>query len=200
MDRVAATRRAQAERVARDAGLPKEVQDFLGRAAAGVAGEFTVAYKASDDSTTTLAQRPPDRRVDVAADGSVESVLRLGTGTFACRRETADGPWTCRKTAATEAGPDPDIGVFTSARIADTVQLLAGYKADYRFRVVDRRVAGARAQCLLTEPKKGGRADELCISSEGAILRVRTEQRTLEASRYRDGADASAFTLPAKPS
>jgi predicted small lipoprotein YifL len=198
VDKVAATRRAQAERVARDAGLPDEVQRFLARAAGAVAEEFTVAYRGSDGSVTTLVQRPPNRRVDVAdGSGSTESLLRLGTGTFACRRDSAASAWTCRKQPAGAGGPDPDLGVFSPARIADTVSLLTSVRGAYTFSVVSRTVVGAKASCLLTQPAKGGAADELCIAGTGALLRVHTAQQTVEATRYRDRADGAVFKLPA---
>jgi hypothetical protein len=192
---VAAARQAQAERVARDAGVPGDVQRFLGRAAAGVSRSFTVAYRGAGGTTTTLTQRPPDRRVDVVDSGTTESLLRLGTGTFACRRAQA-GPWTCAKQASA-AGPDPDLGVFSAARISDTVSALAAERGAYTFTVVSRTVAGAEASCLVTQPAKGGRADELCIARSGAILRVHTAQRTLDAVRYADHVDAKALKLPA---
>lgn len=195
VDKVAATRAAQAERVARDAGLPADVQRFLGRAAAGVSRSFTVAYRGADGVTTTLTQRPPDRRVDVVDNGSTESLLRLGTGTFACRRD-GTSPWTCTKQAAT-AGPDPDLGVFSAARISDTVAALTAAHGAYTFKVVSRRVAGADASCLVTQPTKGGQADELCIAASGALLRVHSAQRTLDAVRYEDKADENALKLPA---
>jgi hypothetical protein len=200
IDKVADARRAQAERVARDAGLPAEVQRFLGRAATGVAHRFTVVYKTAD-RTTTLVQRPPQRRIDVEATtnhGETESVLRLNQGTFACRDDTT-APWTCRKQAAGAEGPDPDLGVFGPVQIADAVQTLAGAKHDYRFKVAPATIAKAKATCLVTT-KPGAPPDEICISAEGAILRVRSATRTLEATSYRADADPARLRLPARPS
>jgi hypothetical protein len=196
VDKVADARRAQAERVARDAGLSADVQRFLGQAATGVASRFTVVYQ-SAGQTTTLVQRPPQRRIDVQDAHATESILRLNDGIFACRRPAAQN-WECHKQAPGAEGPDPDLGVFSPVQIADAVQTLAGAKHDYTFRIVAAKVAQTKAECLRTT-KPGAPADELCISAEGAILRIRSAQRTLEATRYRNEADPKALRLPAPP-
>lgn len=198
VERVADERRQQAERVARDAGLPEDVQRFLGDAAEGVGHTFTVVYRGAGDTETTLTQRPPARRIDVVAGTTTESVLRQDDGTFACRKE-GDGPWTCKLQAGPAAGPDPDLGVFSSARIADTVRSLNAAKGDYTFSVETRQVAGVKASCLLTTPVAGGTPDELCISREGALLRVKSKERSVEAESYKASADAAALRLPATP-
>ena len=198
IDKVADERRDQAERVARDAGLPDDVQRFLGQAAAGVRGTFTVVYGGA--KKTTLIQRPPARRIDVVAGTTTESVIRNDDGEFACRRE-GPSPWTCKRQTAPGSGPDPDLGVFSSARIADTVRMLNAAKGDYTFKVETQTVAGAKASCLLTTRTGAAEAepDQLCISKEGAILRVRSKATTLEAGSYKASADAAALNPPATP-
>jgi hypothetical protein len=199
IDKVAEARRDQAERVARDAGLPESVQHFLGDAAAGVKGTFTVVYRGVNK--TTLVQRPPERRVDVVAGDTTESVIRNGDGTFACRRASSTAAWKCTRQSSAGQGPDPDLGVFSSERIAATVRALSMSKADYRFEVKTRTIAKTKATCLLTTPKAepAKPPDELCFSKEGALLRVRSASQSLEAESYKATADAEALKLPAKP-
>lgn len=196
VEKLAAERRAQAEQVARDAKLDEDVQDFLGDAAEAVAATFTVVYE-RDGATTTLTQRPPDRRVDVAKGTTTESVFRVGGDVFACTQEQG-GPWECGAAPAS-AGLDPDLGVFSPARLSSTAKALGQSRDDYGFAIASRRVAGADARCLVTTPKSGGQADELCIASTGAILRVRSGAVSLEATSYRPEVRARAFDLPTAP-
>jgi hypothetical protein len=191
-ERTAAARRAQAEQAARDAGLPVDVQRFLGRAAAAVGQSFTVVYRGPASGTTTLTQRPPERRVDVTGDGT-ESVLRLRTGTFACRLPTGARGWSCQRRPA--GGGDPDVGVFSPDQVSATVAALASAEGTYRFAVASRRLAGTAATCL-TAAKPGAAADELCIAPTGAILRIHTARQSVDALRYHPGADAKTLRLP----
>jgi hypothetical protein len=173
------------------------VQRFLGRAAVGVAATFTVTYAGADGTRTTLTQRPPQRRVDVVAADTTESVLRLRDGTYACKQDTGRG-WECNRRTDPEAGgADPDLGVFAPTNLDETVESLAAARSSYRFSVVDRGLAGTKATCLVTTPIAGGDADELCIAPTGAILHIRTKQRSLDATRYRPTANPAAFRLPA---
>lgn len=189
VERVAQERRAQAEQAAKDAGLPEPVQTFLGQAASAVASAFTVTYEA-DGVRTTLAQRPPERRIDVMKDGQTESLLRLRDGTFACN---AQG---CKREDAAP-GIDPDLGVFAPGRLKQTVDALGAARAAFRFEVVDKQVAGITADCLVTTPEAGGEADELCIAPTGVILRIRSAAQKLEAVSYSATVDAAAFKAPA---
>lgn len=201
VDKIAEARRNQAARVARDAGLPDDVQRFLGQAAAGVRSSYTVVYRNVGAKKTTLLQRPPDRRIDVTDGATTESVIRNEDGTFACRRE-GENPWTCKRQAGPAVGPDPDLGVFSEDRIAETVRALSEAKSGYRFAVESRTVAGAKATCLVTTPTATpttSAPDELCISKEGAVLRVRSASQSLEAESYRPKAEAAAMRLPATP-
>jgi hypothetical protein len=197
---VADGRRAQAERAARDAGLPIAVQRFLGRAAEGAARRFTVTYRGPGDGRTVLVQRPPERRIDVVGGVTTSSLLRLRRGSFSCRQGTAG--WECDRQAAgtSAAGPDPDLGVFSPAQINDTVVALAAARTGYRFEVKAQRLAGTTATCLVTtKADAAGPPDELCIADEGAVLRVRTSTRTLEATAYKADVDPAALRLPAQP-
>jgi hypothetical protein len=199
IDKVADARWAQAARVAREAGLSADVQRFLGRAAAGVAATFTVTYSDGGGGPGTprsvVVQRPPERRVDVVNKDSTESLVRLRSGVYRCRVEDPE-PWRCSKAGTTD---DPDLGVFSSTQIAQTVDTLVASKAEYRFTVVAKRVAGARARCLLSTPVLHDKAvDELCIAANGALLRVHTAKRNLEAVRYRPKADPALLRLPGK--
>lgn len=188
IEQVADQRREQAERVAREAQLPEDVQRFLGQAAAAVAAEFTVVYEEAG-TRTTLAQRPPDRRVEVAKDGATETLLRLRDTTFACN------PQGCQE----QKGPaaiDPDLGVFAPQKLEESIDALGAARSSFRFDVVSRKVAGVAADCLVTTPMSGGPADELCIAPSGAIVRIRSESRSLEAVSYKDSTDPGAFKRP----
>jgi len=208
VDKVADARRAEAVQAARQAGLDAAVQAFLGRAAAAVGRSFTVTYQGPGASRTTLVQQPPDRRIDVA-DGGTESLFRLTSGTFACRRDAGpSAKWTCRKQATSSAGgsaagADPDLGVFSTAQLSATVEALAAARSAYRITVASRRLAGTTATCLVaTATAKAtasvkASADELCIAPDGAILRIHTAQQSLEALHYHAGADRAALRLPA---
>lgn len=188
IEQVAEQRRQQAERVARDAQLPADVQRFLGRAAAAVGASFTVSYDEAG-VRTTLTQRPPDRRIDVTKDGATETLLRLRDGTFACNQSG------CKKQEG-PAGIDPDLGVFAPLDLEEAVGALGSQRDAFRFEVVATDVAGITADCLVTTPVAGGEAEELCIAASGAIVRIRAGARSLEAVSYRDGADPKALRLP----
>jgi hypothetical protein len=189
IEQVAEQRSQQAERVARDAQLPEDVQRFLGRAASAVAATFTVTYEEAG-ARTTLTQRPPDRRIDVTKDGVTETLLRLRDGTFACN---AQG---CKEQEG-QAAIDPDLGVFSPQKLEESIGALGSARATFRFDVVTKDVAGATADCMVTAPLAGGEADELCIAARsGAIVRIRSASRSLEAVSYKDSADPNAFKLP----
>lgn len=189
IEQVAEQRSWQAERVARDARLPENVQRFLGRAAAAVAATFTVSYEEAG-VRTTLTQRPPDRRIDVTKDGATETLLRLDDGTFACNAQGCkeqEGP----------AAIDPDLGLFAPQKLEESITALGAARSTFSFDVVTKDVAGATADCLVTAPIAGGEADELCIAARsGAIVRIRSASRSLEAVSYKDSADPKAFKAP----
>lgn len=197
IERLAAERREQVERVAREAKLGEDVQEFLGDAAEAVAGAFTVTYQ-QDGKKTTLIQDPPERRVDVVTADSTESLIRRRDAVYSCRRQQGED-WSCKRTEAAGA-IDPDLGVFSQERLEATAKMLGAARPEYDFSIARREVAGTQARCLVTTSKLGARApEELCIAPTGAILRVRSASVSLDATRYRAGVPAGAFDLPAEP-
>ena len=193
-ERVGRTRRQQAERLAREAGLPKDVQEFLGLAAGAAAATFSVSYDTAD-KTTTLIQKPPARRVDVRTGTTTDTFLRLRDGAYSCKVEDGAPP---QCTPADDRGEDPDLGVFAPEVVQRTVQSLSQSRRTHDFAVERRRLAGTSARCLVTTPKLGGQADELCVAGDtGAILRIRTADQAVDAARYSERADPALLRLPA---
>jgi hypothetical protein len=199
-ERAAKTRSDQARQVARRAGLPAAVQDFLARYAASAAKSFTVNYAPDPDGTTiVLTQAPPDRRLDLVRGGVTESFFATQQGSFDC--VLRGRAWTCTSTS-TEAG---QLAPLAPADVDRTVAALQASKASFTFRVVDRRVAGTRTSCLETVPKTGagGAAStgptSLCISPEGAPLLVQGQATQLRATRYTTEVDQRRLRLPAPP-
>jgi hypothetical protein len=190
VESVADARATQARRVAADAGLPPAVQRFLAVAARGVAATFTVTYQGAGGARTTLAQRPPERRIDVVQGGATDAVLRVRSGQYACHRD-AGHDWTCSRQPSSAI--DPDLGVFSPEAINDTVATLSAARHRYRFEVVRRQVAGTAATCLLTPPT----TDELCVAPSGALLRVTSARQSLRATSYRPSVDDRQFSVPA---
>jgi hypothetical protein len=202
---VADTRATQARRVAKDAGLPVDVQDLLGLAATSATRTFTVRYSIPTAGATTIVQDPPRRRIElVLGTGPTETTRATITnadGTFRCSR-TVDA-WTCQKTGAVAR----DLGPLALGDIERTTADLAAARTAYAFRVERRTVAGTAARCLVTELRPGQPADPtrgtrgvLCVSPEGVPLLIEGARSTLTATSYRTAAAASAFRLPAKPS
>lgn len=199
---VAAERRAQAARAARDAGLGEEVAAFLGTAAAAVGERFTVVYGSGDGGTVTVAQDPPRRRVDVAG-GKLGGVVRTAVvnddGSFSCERR--DGAASCVPSST----PPPEVGPFAPTDLERTVSSLSAGSRSFQIEVVRRTVAGAAASCLVTTRRPDVAADpdlaprgELCIArSTGAPLLVDQPDQRLTASSYRPSVAEDAFRLPA---
>ena len=172
------------------------MQDFLGDAAEAVAATFTVTYR-EGDKTTTLTQRPPDRRVEVVTGTSTEAVFRLRDGVFACKHEQGR-EWECGRTPS--GGVDPDLGVFSADRLEATAKALGDARASYDLSIKAGTVAGADVRCLVAAKKLGdGTGDELCIAASGAILRIRSAAVSVEAERYSAEVPAELFRLPAEP-
>lgn len=196
-ERAAATRARQARQVAKKAGLPTAVQDLLARAAGAVGQRFTVTYRTGPDTTATLIQRPPSKRVDETVgqgDAAVtRSLIVNDTGSFSCLRQA--GRWTCRRATTAPA----DIGAFTPDEIKATVDRLVSQRAQFRFAVTRRRLAGADATCLVTterHPTAQPATGRLCISPEGAPLLVDGAGGHIEAIAYAARASARALQLP----
>ncbi|HZQ28510.1 MAG TPA: hypothetical protein VFA94_12495 [Acidimicrobiales bacterium] len=184
VEQVARQRSAQAAQAARDAQLPKDVQDFLARAAGAAGHRYTVTYAGPGNGKTVLTQRPPDRRIDVVAVDGSESFVHTGGTTYTCT-QPPQGAWTCEKRASVE---DPDLSLFTVESLGQTINALAASRHQFRFAVTTRKLAGTTATCLVTTPLAGGQAGELCIAGNGAVLLIDTPQRQLTAVRYSSGA------------
>ena len=184
-EELARTRAAQARDVARRAGLPSAIGDFLARYAAGsVAGRFTVAYQ-----EFTLTQDPPRRRVDVGG----QSFFLLPEGTFQC----AAGA--CQR-ATTTAGPIAAFGPLDPDAVSRTVTDLVNARATFTLELATRIVAGVRSTCLTATPRSGSATPStICISEQGAVVLRESRQRPLRAVRYSTRVARSAFVLPAQP-
>jgi hypothetical protein len=201
---VARTRADQARQVAKDAGLPPDVQGFLAQAATSATRTFTVHYQLADQGTSTVTQDPPRRRVEIVIGKGPTAITRLtlanDDGTFGCTRSA--GIWACQKTSDTA----DDFGPLALGDIQQTTEDLGEARRSYRFRVESRTIAATRARCLITELKPGqppdptrGARGELCVSPEGVPLLIDGGTTKITAVRYETRADDSAFRLPAKP-
>ena len=199
-ERAAKTRADQARQVARRAGLPAAVQDFLARYATSAARSFTVNYAPDPGGTTiVLTQSPPDRRLDLVQGAITESFFATSAGSFDC--VLRGRAWTCTNTSTESSQPAP----LAPADIDRTVATLKASQASFTFRVVARRLAGTSASCLETVPRAGaggGGANgptSLCISPEGAPLLVEGGGTQLHATRYTTAVDKRRLRLPAPP-
>lgn len=206
----AGQRRAdQARTAALDAGLDEEVADFLALAAMGDTATYRVRYPGPTEGTElVVTSRPPDRRVDIVADG-VTTEVRLVTGgqAFECLPVegddggTGDGgasALTCERTDALAEPP----GVFSDRALDELSQALADRADDYTFEVEASPIAGVEARCLLTRRREGRESPELgeqgalCVSPEGALLLVDQGTDRLEAREYGTDVAESAFERP----
>ena len=185
VEELARTRAAQARDVARRAGLPLAIGDFLARYAAGsAAGRFTVDYQ-----EFTLTQDPPRRRVDVGG----QSFFLLPEGTFQCAAGS------CQR-ATTTAGPIAAFGPLDPAAVSRTVTDLVAARATFTLELGARIVAGVRATCLTAMPRSGSATPStVCISEQGAVLVRAGGQNPLRAVHYSTWVARSAFVLPAQP-
>lgn len=148
----------------------------------------------------SVAQRPPDRRVDVfGADGTIESTFRVGASAYQCTKTTS---WACGTlTQQASGGPGEPLSDDTVAAAIDRFRERAG---DYDFRVDRRTIAGADARCLVTTRKAGheqdpslGTSATMCVSPEGAVLAVDVPTGGYAATGYSTTVGADVFTLPA---
>jgi hypothetical protein len=180
--------------VARQAGLAVDLQDFLGSAAAVGGKRFTVDYNLGPAGRSRVAQRPPQRRVDViSADGRVTRFIVTGNASYSCRQ--SGGAWTCAAASAA-----PSIGLFTPEAIEAAVKGFTDNAAAFTFALEPRTIAGSPARCLVVTPKSGSQVPEvLCISPEGVPLQITSGGQTVAALAYLPDAAGSDFALPAKP-
>ena len=194
-------RAEQARAAALDAGLSDEVADFLALAARGATATYQATYPGADDGTTlVVANRPPDRRVDVLrGDDVVEVRLVVEGEALECLPDERSGHIeSCTRTDALVEPP----GLFRREALERLAESLADRRDDFEFRVVDERVAGADARCLLTVRKEGrrrsdlGRRGEICVSPDGVLLRVEQAGEVLEATEYTTEIPAGTFVRP----
>jgi hypothetical protein len=197
--RTAQGRAKQARDLAKRAGLPGDVQDFLALYASAAGNSFEVTYEPSASGTTVvLVQAPPRRRVDLVTGAVTRSVFVTNEGTFNCALDNKK--WSCQKASQQESPP----GLLAPADVDRTVSQLQSSKKDYDFRVSGRTVAGAGARCLQITPKptapQGSTPSTLCLSKDGAVVLVEGSGAPLKAARYTTKVDARRLDLPAPAS
>jgi hypothetical protein len=198
---VGAERAAQARAAGLDAGLDEAVADFLALAARGQTATYQATYPGPDDGTEiVVASRPPDRRIDVVADGEVvQSQIVLGGEAFTCPRDPeADEIVACERT---DAIVEP-LGAFGPDAMASLASSLTDRAEDFSFEIRTSAIAGVEAQCLVTQVLEGRERAELadtgtiCVSPEGALLRVAQGEESLEASEYSTNIPDGTFVRP----
>ena len=200
-DDVGDARAALVRDAAIQAGLDDAAADFLALAARGQTATYQATYPGPEDDTSiVVANRPPDRRIDVLdGDRIVEVQLVVDGEAFSCPRDTeADAILECDRT---DAIVEP-LGVFGPETIDSLATALAGRVDDYTFSVETSPIAGVEASCLVTNIRPGReRADladsgTLCVSPQGALLRVAQGEELLEATDYTTDIPASTFVRP----
>lgn len=220
-------RAEQARTAALDAGLDEDVADFLGLVARGDTGTYEVRYPGPSDGTDLIVtNRPPDRRVEVAADGMTFEVRLVTDGqAFEClppetepEDEDGDGDadetetepddggasdgatdeLTCTRTDAVVDAP----GVFRPEALDELSDALAARLDDYTFEIETKAVAGIEARCLVTRLRSGredpelGSSGTICASPEGALVLVDQGDERLEATAYTTEVADDAFVRP----
>lgn len=194
-------RAAQARAAALDAGLDVEVADFLALAARGETGTYQATYPGPEAGTTlVVANRPPDRRVDIVEDDVIIQVrLSLGGESYTCSRdEEADAITACDRTDAIVEPP----GLFGSATMATLTRSLSERVEDFDFTIEETAIAGVETRCLVTNVRDGRERPELvdsgtmCVSPEGALLRVAQGDEVLEATDYTTDIPDKTFVRP----
>lgn len=185
----------QAREAAVAAGLDDEVADFLALAARGSTATYQATYPGPEaGSRLVVANRPPDRRIDVIADSDVvETRLVLDGQAFRC---PAGEP--CEQTDAVVGGP----GLFDVEDLEELTASLEARRDDFTFAVETATVAGVEARCLVTtvregrdRPELGDRA-EICVSPEGVLLRVTQGDEPFEATDYATEVPEGTFARP----
>lgn len=202
-DPIAATgddRAEQARTAALDAGLDGEVADFLGLLARGETATYRVRFPGPAEGTElVVASRPPDRRVEVVAEGTTTEI-RLVTGgeAFTCTPGEGEDDFTCERTDALVEPP----GAFRPEALEELSRSLADRAEDYAFEIEVLPVAGIEARCLVTRLRSGRESAELgasgtiCASPEGAVLLVDQGGDRLEATEYGTDVGDEAFVRP----
>jgi len=194
-------RAGQVRTAALDAGLDGDVADFLALAARGQSATYQVTYPGPDErSELVVANDPPNRRVDVVVDERVVEVqLVLDGEAFQCTRASdADGISSCERTDAVVDAP----GLFSERSLTEVTESLRDRADDFTFRVQTVPVAGVEATCLVTEIREGrarsdlGSTGTICVSAEGALLKVDRDGETLEAREYTTEVPDNSFVRP----
>lgn len=200
-DDVGDTRAEQARTAALEAGLERDVADFLATTARGQSATYQATYPGPEDGTTiVVANRPPDRRVDVIDEQRIiETQLVVDGEAFTCPRDAeADAIVECERT---DAIVEP-IGVFGQSAMDGLTESLADRVEDYTFSLETSAIAGVEARCLVTTVRAGRERAELadagtlCVSPEGALLRVAQGDEVLEAIEYTTDLPENTFVRP----
>ena len=200
-DVVGDERAEQARTAALDAGLDEGVADFLALAARGQTATYQATYPGPDEGTDlVVANRPPDRRVDVVADEVIVQVqLSLDGESFRCSRDPeVDAIDECERTDAIVEAP----GTFGDAAMATLTESLTERLEDFEFELQTSPIAGVEAQCLVTRVREGKERPELadggtmCVSPEGVLLRVAQGDELLEATDYSTEIADNTFVRP----
>lgn len=200
-DDVADTRADQARSAALDAGLDEDVADFLSLAARGQTATYQATYPGPDEATSiVVANQPPDRRIDVLDDERiVETQIVLDGEALTCPRDVeADAIVECERT---DAIVEP-LGAFGESSMEALTDALADRIDDYTFSIETSAIAGVEARCLVTNVRAGREQAELadsgtlCVSPEGALLRVAQGDEVLEATEYTTDIPDNTFVRP----
>ena len=195
----ARARARQARDLADQAGLPRDVGEFLAVAAHAPAASFTVEYALENDGRALLVQRPPRRRVEITSGESTQAAIVNGDGSFSCVKQ--GNQWRCDERATTSTPT-----AFALGDIRRTTDDLRKAKTAYDFIVEPREVAGTGARCLVTvlkpglpeDPARGARG-VLCIADAGVPLLAEGGRNQFRATRYWTSVADDAFDLPAEP-
>lgn len=194
-------RAEQVEAAATDAGLAADVSDFLALAARGPTATYQATYPGPEPGTQlVVANAAPDRRVDVVVDGVVTEVRLVVDGeAFRCVRDADAGAITdCERTDAVVGAP----GLFDDGTLDRLTTALLDRADDFSFRVETAPIAGVEATCLVTEIRAGRSRPELgdrgviCVSPQGALLRVDQAGEELEATDYTTDIPDDTFERP----
>lgn len=198
---LADARADQARRAAVHAGLDDEVADFLALAARGAAATYQVTYPGPRPGTElVIANRPPDRRIDVVDGGEVREVrLVLAGEAFSCARPAGSEDFApCERV---DAIADP-LGRFGDGAIDKLTEALRAGATDFALEIETRAIAGVEATCLVTRILAGhetpelGEGSSLCVSPEGALLLVDQDDERLEATDYGTEVADGTFERP----
>jgi hypothetical protein len=191
-------RAQQLAALAAEAELAPAARDVLVRAARGAAATYTVSYLLVGEGggTVEIAQDPPRRRIDVQLGTVAEAVITDATSTIECA--LGRGGWMCAP--RDDASP---LASFADQQLEAVLAVIREARDSYDFRASTREIAGARAHCLITEPRPGATPPEglggkgtMCVSDEGVVLLVETPRTSLRAERYRTSVSNDAFERP----